>query len=129
MIADSWTQVDPQRPQRLECSSGGVTHRVITLVEKDSRLSSHRDDRVGMGEMMEAMLAWMAEHEQERKMIVRRVKAGLAARKARGLRLGRIPLPMKTVNHARRLRQEGLSYAAIGKRLKISKGSAFNACK
>ena len=54
-------------------------------------------------------------HAQERKMIVRRVKAGLAARKARGLRLGRIPLPMKTVNHARRLRQEGLSYAAIGK--------------
>jgi DNA invertase Pin-like site-specific DNA recombinase len=126
-MADSWTQVDPQRPQRLECSSWGVTHRVITLVEKDSRLSSHRDDRGGMGEMMAAMLAWMA--EQERKMIVRRVKAGLAARKARGLRLGRIPLPMKTVNHARRLRQEGLSYAAIGKRLKISKGSAFNACK
>ncbi len=77
-MADSWTQVDPQRPQRLECSSGGVTHRVITLVEKDSRLSSHRDDRGGMGEMMAAMLAWMA--EQERKMIVRRVKAGLAAR-------------------------------------------------
>ena len=84
-MADSWTQVDPQRPQRLECSSGGVTHRVIT--EKDSRLSSHRDDRGGMGEMMAAMLAWMA--EQERKMIVRRVKAGLAARKAKGLRLGR----------------------------------------
>ena len=83
-------------------------------------------DDSGMGEMMAAM-AWMA--EQERKMIVRRVKAGLAARKARGLCLGRIPLPMKTVNHARRLRQEGLSYAAIGKRLKISKGSAFNACK
>ena len=30
---------------------------------------------------------------------------------------------------ARRLREEGLSYAVIGKRLKISKGSAFNACK
>ena len=62
-------------------------------------------------------------------MIVRRVKAGLAARKAKGLRLGRVPLPMKTVSHARRLRQEGLSYAEIGKQLKISKGSAFNACK
>ena len=68
-------------------------------------------------------------HAQERKTIVRRVKAGLAARKAKGLRLGCVPLSMKTVNHARRLRQEGLSYAAIGKRLKISKGSAFNACK
>ena len=33
-------------------------------------------------------------HAQERKMIVRRVKAGLAARKAKGLRLGRVPLPM-----------------------------------
>ncbi len=77
-------------------------------------------DDSGMGEMMAAMLAWMA--EQERKMIVRRVKAGLAARKAKGLRLGRVPLPMKTVNHARRLRETGLSYAEIGKALKISKG-------
>ena len=84
-------------------------------------------DDAGIGKVMAAMLAWMA--EQERKMIVRRIKSGLAARKAKGLRLGRVPLPMKTVNHARRLRQEGLSYAAIGKRLKISKGSAFNACK
>ena len=57
------------------------------------------------------------------------VEAGLAARKAKGLRLGRVPLPMKTVSHARRLRQEDLSYAAIGKKLKISKGSALNACK
>ena len=39
--------------------------------------------------------------------------------------VGRIPLPMK----ARRLREEGLSYAVIGQRLKISKGSAFNACQ
>ena len=84
-------------------------------------------DDAGIGKVMAAMLAWMA--EQERKMIVRRIKSGLAARKAKGLRLGRVPLPMKTVNHARRLRQEGLSYAAIGKKLKISKGSAFKICK
>ena len=31
-------------------------------------------------------------HAQERKTIVRRVKAGLAARKAKGGRLGRVPL-------------------------------------
>ena len=84
-------------------------------------------DDAGIGKVMAAMLAWMA--EQERKMIVRRIKAGLAARKAKGKRLGRVPLPMKTVNHARRLRAEGLSYSAIGTKLKISKGSAFNACK
>ncbi len=84
-------------------------------------------DDAGIGKVMAAMLAWMA--EQERKMIQRRIKAGLAARKAKGKRLGRVPLPMKTVNHARRLRQDGLSFAAIGQRLKISKGSAYNACK
>jgi putative DNA-invertase from lambdoid prophage Rac len=84
-------------------------------------------DDAGIGKVMAAMLAWMA--QQEREMIRRRIKAGLAARKAKGKRLGRIPMPMKTVNHARRLRQEGLSYAAIGTKLKISKGSAFNACK
>ena len=62
-------------------------------------------------------------------MIVRRVKAGMAARKAKGGRLGRVPLAMSIQNKARRLRENGLSYAAIGKELKISKGSAFNACK
>ena len=76
---------------------------------------------------MAAMMAWMA--AQARKMIQKRIKAGLAARKAKGWRLGRAPLPMKTVSHAQRLRETGLSYAEIGKVLKISKGSAFNACK
>jgi DNA invertase Pin-like site-specific DNA recombinase len=84
-------------------------------------------DDAGIGKVMAAMLAWMA--EQERKMIQRRIKAGLATRKAKGKRLGRMPLPMATRNHARRLRTDGLSYAAIGQALKISKGSAFNACK
>jgi DNA invertase Pin-like site-specific DNA recombinase len=69
-------------------------------------------DDSGMGEMMAAMLAWMA--EQERKMIVRRVKAGLAARKAKGLRLGRVPMPMATKNKALRLVAKGESYAAVG---------------
>ena len=59
-------------------------------------------------------------HAQERKMIVRRVKAGLAARKAKGLRLGRVPLPVKTVNYARRLREDGMSFTEIGRQLKIS---------
>ena len=84
-------------------------------------------DDSGMGEMMAAMMAWMA--AQERQMIQKRIRAGLAARKAKGGRLGRAPLPMKTVSHAQRLRETGLSYAEIGKALKISKGSAFNACK
>jgi DNA invertase Pin-like site-specific DNA recombinase len=74
-------------------------------------------DDAGIGKVMAAMLAWMA--EQERKMIQRRIKAGLAARKAKGKRLGRMPLPMATRNQARRLRTDGLSYAAIGQALTL----------
>ena len=84
-------------------------------------------DESGMAEMMTAMLAWMA--EQERKMIQRRIKAGLAARKAKGKRLGRAPLPMSVQTKARKLRETGLSYGEIGKALKISKGSAFKICR
>lgn len=84
-------------------------------------------DESGMGEVMAALLAWMA--DQERKMIQRRIKAGLAARKAKGKRLGRAPLSMSIQPKARKLRESGMSYADIGKTLRISKGSAFNACK
>ena len=67
--------------------------------------------------------------EQERKMIQRRIKAGLAARRAQGKRLGRVPMSMKTRSATQRLRTTGMSYAAIAKELRISKGSAFNACR
>ena len=75
-----------------------------------------------------AMLAWMA--EQERKMVVRRIKAGLAARKAKGKRLGRVPMAMATKGKALRLVAEGnKSYMEIAKLLKNSKGSVFNIVK
>ena len=49
-------------------------------------------DDAGIGKVMAAMLAWMA--EQERKTIVRRVKAGLAARKAKaGITEAGVPEP------------------------------------
>lgn len=81
----------------------------------------------GIGELLAALLAWQA--QQDRLMIQARIKAGLAARKAQGKRLGRVPLSMKKRNAARRLREGGMSYAAIAEELKISKGSAFNAGK
>ena len=84
-------------------------------------------DDSGMGQMMTAMMAWMA--AQERKMIQRRIKAGLAARRAKGKRLGRRPLPMTTVSHVLRLRETGLSYSEIAKALRISKGSVSNIVK
>ena len=46
-------------------------------------------DDSGMGEMMAAMMAWMA--AQERQMIQKRIRAGLAARKAKGGRLAVLP--------------------------------------
>ena len=61
-------------------------------------------------------------------MIQRRIKAGLAARKAKGKRLGRVPLSMSTQSKARKLRETGMSYAAIAKVLKISKGAAHKYC-
>ncbi len=59
-------------------------------------------------------------------MIKKRIKAGLAARKAKGKRLGRIPLSMTTVSNVLRQREAGLSYSEISKALKISKGSISN---
>jgi putative DNA-invertase from lambdoid prophage Rac len=81
----------------------------------------------GMGKVIACMMAWMA--NQEREMIKKRVKAGLATRRAKGLRLGRVPMDMKTKNHALRLVETGLTYGEIAKALKISKGSVFNIVK
>ena len=84
-------------------------------------------DESGTGELIACLLAWQA--KQERLMIQRRIKAGLAARKAKGKRLGRRPLPMTTVSRVLRLRETGLSYSEISKALKISKGSISNIVK
>ena len=84
-------------------------------------------DDSGMGKLMAAMLAWMA--EQERKMIVRRIKAGIAARRARGKRVGRRSVSPATQSRIRRLRSDGLSFRQIARELKISAGAAFKYSK
>ncbi len=71
------------------------------------------------------ILACFAELAQlEREQIVQRVKAGLEAAKARGVRLGR-PLKVTAAvqKKARSMREQGMSYAAISKVLGISVGA------
>ena len=58
--------------------------------------------------------------EFERDLIIERTRAGIAAARARGEKLGRPAAPID-VEHLRRLRALGLSYGAIAKSLRISK--------
>lgn len=60
--------------------------------------------------------------QMEREAIVSRVKAGLAAAKARGVRLG--PEPRIDPSQILSLRQQGLTFRAIARKLGISASSA-----
>ena len=65
----------------------------------------------------------------ERELIRERVKAGMAAAKARGVRIGRRRIPMSKQSEARRLRRQGLSYRKIGAQLGISPATALSYAK
>ena len=58
--------------------------------------------------------------QQERLRISERTKAGMERVRAAGVHVGR-PRQMCDVERARRLRDEGLSYTAIAKRMKVSR--------
>jgi DNA invertase Pin-like site-specific DNA recombinase len=79
------------------------------------------DTTTANGRLVFGIFASVAEFERE--LVRGRVVSGLAAAKARGQRLGR---PTITVNVAQiaRLREEGLSWAAIGKKLSIGESTA-----
>lgn len=77
-----------------------------------------------------AMIAIFAELAQmERELIVERVKAGLAAARKRGVKLG---APLKATPEIAttiiRLRKEGKTIAAIAKETKLSAGTIHNVC-
>jgi len=76
-------------------------------------------------------LAMFAELAQiERETLVTRVKAGLSAAKARGVKLGATnKLTDKQKHYLRQLRQEGLTYTKLARRFSISRTTARRLCK
>jgi DNA invertase Pin-like site-specific DNA recombinase len=74
------------------------------------------------------VLASVAEFERE--LIRERTKAGLAAARRRGARLGRRPrLDARTARRARRLAATGRSVRAISRMLDCSRGAVLTALR
>jgi DNA invertase Pin-like site-specific DNA recombinase len=61
--------------------------------------------------------------EFERAMIQERVKAGLAQARAQGKRLGRPPVPTRTVERVQAVRSTGKGILAIARELGIGVGT------
>jgi len=87
-------------------------------------LSEQMDTSTPTGKMVFTVLGAVA--ELERSLIVERVKAGLRNARAKGKRLGR---PQKVVDPMRvaRLRQTGLSWAAVAKQLGVGVATVYRA--
>ena len=68
--------------------------------------------------------------EIERSLIQERTKAGRAAAKARGVKMGRKPLlSAQHVAHARKLREQGESLAQVAQLLKVSRRTVERALR
>jgi len=65
--------------------------------------------------------------EFERAMLVERTKAGLARARAKGMRLGRPPVPPVTKRRIAKLRQQGKSVRVIAKATGLSIGAVHKA--
>ncbi len=65
--------------------------------------------------------------EFERAMLVERTKAGLARARAKGMRLGRPPVPPVTKRRIAKLRQQGKSVRVIAKATGVSIGAVHKA--
>lgn len=85
-------------------------------------LSEQVDTSTPMGKMVFTVLGAVA--ELERSLIVERVRAGLRNARAKGKRLGR---PRKSVDakEIKRLRAQGASWRAVGKKLGIAPATAL----
>lgn len=84
-------------------------------------------DESGTGEMIAALLAWMG--NQERKMLQRRIRAGMANAKKAGTKsgnpIGRPRISAAKQSRIRRMRKDGVSYAEIAKKLGLGKSCVF----
>jgi DNA invertase Pin-like site-specific DNA recombinase len=91
-------------------------HLGIDFISYDNKI----DTSSPTGKLVFQVIGAVAEFE--RNIISERVKAGLRNAQRNGKRLGRPPVPPITIEKAKALRSEGLSYRKIGKRLGISEG-------
>ena len=71
----------------------------------------------------------MAMAEFERSLIRERVRSGLAAARARGVRLGREPMLVKRIAAVKRLKKAGLGIRAIGRELGMPPSSVYKVWK
>ncbi len=80
-----------------------------------------------LGIFADAIISLMAcLAKQERIRISERTKAGLARTKAK---LGRPKISTELISKAKELKSQGLSYAAIGRELNLSKSRAYQLCE
>ena len=91
-------------------------HLGIDFISYDNKI----DTSSPTGKLVFQIIGAVAEFE--RNIISERVKAGLRNARRKGKRLGRPPVSPMTIENARKLRAEGLSYRKIGKKLGISEG-------
>jgi DNA invertase Pin-like site-specific DNA recombinase len=68
-----------------------------------------------VGELLLFVRGWMA--RMELKLIRTRTKEGMAAARARGVKIGRPRIEEPRAEEARRLRAQGLTYGQIAERL------------
>ena len=79
------------------------------------------------GKLMRTIMAGLAEFERD--LIRERVRSGLAAAQARGVKLGRQPGQRPSDKKTRRvldMRKDGLSYRLIGRNLGLSKNTVMD---
>ena len=82
-----------------------------------------------LGIFADAIISLMAcLAKQERIRISERTKAGLSRVKSQGVRLGRPKIASELISRANELKNSGLSYAAIGRELNLSKARAYQLC-
>jgi DNA invertase Pin-like site-specific DNA recombinase len=95
--------------------------------ERDTHLISLTegiDTSSNVGEIIFRLMSVFSDFE--RNVIVERTRAGLAAAKARGVRLGRqSTITKQQVREARRLQQSGTSVTQIAKRLCIGRSTLY----
>ena len=107
-----------------------TSHLVTTLEEFQAlgvdfvSYQQQIDTSTPSGKLTFTVLAAIAEFERE--MIRERVKAGMAAAKARGKRVGRRKIPMTVQGRIRHLRATGMSVRKVAEQLGVSVGTVAN---